>query len=32
MPVLVQAMALMEVAGQRAIFQWSQAVRIKHAY
>jgi len=32
MPVLVQAMALMEVAGQRAIFQWSQAVRIKHGY
>jgi len=29
-PVLVQAMALMEVAGQRAIFQWSQAVAIKH--
>lgn len=31
-PVLVQAIALMEVAGQSAIFQWSQAVRIEHGY
>jgi hypothetical protein len=31
-PVLVQAMALLEVEGQRAIFQWSQAVMIRHGY
>src|SRR5262245_11072122 len=31
-PVLVQAIALIEIAGERAIVQWSQAVDIEHAY
>jgi hypothetical protein len=31
-PVLVQALALVENGDQRAMVQWSQAVRIKHGY
>jgi hypothetical protein len=31
-PVLVQALALMEKGNETAIVQWSQAVRIEHAY
>jgi hypothetical protein len=31
-PVLVQALALMEKGNETAIVQWSQAVKIEHAY
>ena len=31
-PVLVQVIALVELGDERAIVQWGQAVRIKHAY
>ena len=31
-PVLVQALALMERGNETAIVQWSQAVKIEHAY
>lgn len=31
-PVLVQVIALVEIGDERAIVQWSQAVRIKHSY
>lgn len=31
-PVLVQALALMEKGAETAIVQWSQAVKIEHAY
>ena len=31
-PVLVQAIALVETGGERAIVQWSQAVKIEHSY